>query len=92
VTLDDASLRPLPNVLLHDHPDGGLRPLTTIELARDQHYTALPTTDAGELADRFHRGARRGSLSLYLEGFTHTCGVMQTAEALEKAPTADRQP
>lgn len=84
MTLDDASLRPLPKVLLHDHLDGGLRALTTIELARDQRYTALPTSDAGELADWFHRGAQRGSLSLYLEGFAHTCGVMQTAEALER--------
>ena len=82
--LDDALIRSLPKVLLHDHLDGGLRPQTAIELARDQHYGALPTTDAGELADWFHRGAQRGSLSMYLEGFAHTCGVMQTAEALER--------
>ncbi len=82
--LDDTLLRSVPKVLLHDHLDGGLRPQTAIELARDQHYTALPTTDAGELADWFHRGAHRGSLSTYLEGFAHTCGVMQTVEALER--------
>lgn len=84
MTLDDALIRSLPKVLLHDHLDGGLRPLTTIELAREQHYTGLPTSDAGELAEWFHRGAQRGSLSMYLEGFAHTCGVMQTAEALER--------
>jgi adenosine deaminase len=44
-------------VLLHDHLDGGLRPQTAIELAKDQHYTALPTADAGDLAVWFHRGA-----------------------------------
>lgn len=77
-------LRALPKVLLHDHLDGGLRPETAIELARDQGYTALPTEDAGELAAWFHRGAQRGSLPLYLEGFAHTCGVMQTTEALER--------
>jgi adenosine deaminase len=80
----DPFIQSLPKVLLHDHLDGGLRPQTAIELARDQHYEALPTTDAGDLARWFHRGAQRGSLPLYLEGFTHTCGVMQTEEALER--------
>src|SRR5256885_11653507 len=74
----------LPKVLLHDHLDGGLRPQTIVDLAREQDYRGLPTTDAGELAEWFHRGARRGSLPLYLEGFAHTCGVMQTADALER--------
>ena len=77
-------LRTVPKVLLHDHLDGGLRPQTVIELARDQKYTKLPTTDAGELAVWFQRGAQRGSLPLFLEGFEHTCGVMQTEEALER--------
>ena len=84
MTLTDTFLRSLPKVLLHDHLDGGLRPQTIIELARDQGYTALPTTDPEELGRWFHRGAQRGSLPLYLEGFVHTCGVMQTDEALER--------
>ncbi len=78
-------LRTVPKVLLHDHLDGGLRPQTVIELARDQKYNKLPTQDAGELAEWFHRGATRGSLPLFLEGFDHTCGVLQTEEALERA-------
>jgi adenosine deaminase len=82
--LDDAFIRPLPKVLLHDHLDGGLRPQTIVELAREQAYRDLPTSDAGELAAWFHRGAQRGSLPMYLEGFAHTTGVMQTAEALER--------
>ncbi|MCX6122510.1 MAG: adenosine deaminase [Ignavibacteriales bacterium] len=77
-------IRTLPKVLLHDHLDGGVRPQTVIELAKDQKYKKLPTADAGELAEWFHRGAARGSLSLFLEGFDHTCGVMQTEEALER--------
>jgi len=77
-------IRTLPKVLLHDHLDGGVRPQTIIELAKDQKYKKLPTTDAGELAEWFYRGASRGSLSLFLEGFEHTCGVMQTEEALER--------
>jgi adenosine deaminase len=84
MNLDDTVIRSLPKVLLHDHLDGGLRPQTVVDLARDQGYGGLPTTDAGELAEWFHRGAQRGSLPLYLEGFAHTCGVMQTAEALER--------
>lgn len=77
-------LRSLPKVLLHDHLDGGVRPQTVIELARDQKYKKLPTEDPGELAEWFFRGANKGSLPEYLEGFQHTCGVMQTPEALER--------
>jgi adenosine deaminase len=82
--LDATHIRSLPKVLLHDHLDGGLRPQTIVDLAKEQGYKGLPTTDAGDLATWFHRGAQRGSLPLYLEGFAHTCGVMQTAEALER--------
>jgi len=85
VKLSERFLRTLPKALLHDHLDGGLRPTTIIELARDIKYKKLPTQDPGELAEWFHRGARRGSLPLYLEGFAHTCGVLQTEEALERA-------
>jgi adenosine deaminase len=77
-------LRSLPKALLHDHLDGGVRPATVIELARDSSYKKLPTEDPGELAEWFHRGANRGSLPLFLEGFEHTTGVMQTEEALER--------
>ena len=82
--IPDNILQSVPKVLLHDHLDGGLRPSTIIELARDTGYDRLPTQDPGELATWFHRGAGRGSLPLYLEGFAHTCGVMQTEEALER--------
>ena len=64
--LTDATIKTLPKVLLHDHLDGGLRPQTIVELARDQNYKELPTSEAGELAEWFHRGAQRGSLPLYL--------------------------
>jgi adenosine deaminase len=82
--ISEKNLRAVPKVLLHDHLDGGLRPLTIVELARDLKYEKLPTEDPGELAVWFHRGAQRGSLPLYLEGFAHTTAVMQTAEALER--------
>lgn len=77
-------LRKLPKVLLHEHLDGGLRPATVIELAAELGYTGLPTTDPSDLAAWFHRGAQRGSLPEYLEGFLHTTSVMQTDSALER--------
>lgn len=77
-------IRQAPKVQLHDHLDGGLRPQTVIELARDIGYKELPTTDPDELAEWFHKGANKGSLVEYLEGFVHTCAVMQTRDALER--------
>ncbi|MFD0894080.1 adenosine deaminase [Luteolibacter ambystomatis] len=74
----------IPKVLLHEHLDGGLRPQTILELAKSHRYTGLPTEDAGELAAWFHRGAQRGNLPEYLEGFAHTIGVMQERDALER--------
>jgi adenosine deaminase len=73
-----------PKVVLHDHLDGGLRPTTVVELAAEAGYRDLPTTDPDELAAWFTRGADRGSLELYLEGFAHTIAVMQTPEAVER--------
>ncbi len=77
-------IRRAPKVLLHDHLDGGLRPRTVIELAAAQGYDALPTTDEGALREWFKRGANRHDLTLYLETFAHTVGVMQTADALRR--------
>jgi adenosine deaminase len=75
-------IRSTPKVLLHDHLDGGLRPSTVIELANELKYTKLPTKDPGELGEWFHKGANKGNLVEYLEGFEHTCAVMQTKEGL----------
>ncbi len=80
--------RELPKVLLHEHLDGGLRPSTVIELARENGYRGLPTVDSAELAAWFHRGAQKGNLPEYLEGFAHTSGVMQSEDALEGSPTS----
>ena len=78
------TLRAAPKGLLHDHLDGGLRPGTIVELARELGYTGLPTTDPGALARWFHESASAGSLPLYLRGFAHTIAVMQTPEAVER--------
>jgi adenosine deaminase len=71
-------------VLLHEHLDGVLRPQTIIELAREIGYSDIPTEDPDELAEWFHRGANKGNLAEYLQGFAHTIAVMQTEEALER--------
>ena len=76
--------RKLPKVMLHEHLDGGVRPRTVIELAKQVGYAGLPTDDPGELASWFHRGAQRGNLVEYLEGFAHTTAVMQEREGLER--------
>ena len=77
-------LRAVPKVLLHDHLDGGLRTDTIIEIANELKYKKLPTQDPGELAEWFHRGANKGNLVEYLQGFEHTCAVMQTKEGLTR--------
>ncbi|NIJ14075.1 adenosine deaminase [Saccharomonospora amisosensis] len=78
------ALRSAPKVLLHDHLDGGLRPRTVLELAESTGYRGLPTTDVAELSRWFQQAADSGSLESYLETFAHTCGVMQTEEALAR--------
>ncbi|MGW5052782.1 adenosine deaminase [Actinokineospora sp. NPDC004072] len=76
------TIRRAPKVLLHDHLDGGLRPATVLELADAGGYRGLPHDDAAALGAWFRESADSGSLVRYLEGFAHTCGVMQTEDAL----------
>jgi adenosine deaminase len=77
-------IRRAPKVLLHDHLDGGLRPATIVELARDAGYNDLPSVDVDELAEWFRQVASSGSLEKYLESFRHTVAVMQTREGLAR--------
>ncbi|MBU6213147.1 MAG: adenosine deaminase [Actinomycetales bacterium] len=73
-----------PLVDLHDHLDGGLRPATVIDLARECGYTGLPTTDADDLGRWFVQAADSGSLEQFLQTFAHTVAVLQTPAALER--------
>ena len=81
LTID--AIRRAPKVLLHDHLDGGLRPASIIDLAREIGHE-LPTNDPDDLSLWFQRGADRLDLALYLETFQHTVGVLQSAEALTR--------
>jgi adenosine deaminase len=76
-------IRRAPKALLHDHLDGGLRPVTVADLAAGIGHE-LPATDPAELGEWFIAAADSGSLERYLETFTHTVGVMQTASALHR--------
>lgn len=82
VSPHDPILR-LPKISLHDHLDGGLRPETIVELAAQIGHE-LPTTDPGSLRRWFAEQADSGDLVRYLETFSHTVAVMQTAEALTR--------
>ncbi|MFH1330350.1 MAG: adenosine deaminase [Actinomycetota bacterium] len=81
--MDRAMLERLPKVVLHDHLDGGLRPVTILELAREQGYAGLPETDPAALSRWFFQG-ESATLERYLEAFGQTLAVMQTAEALAR--------
>jgi adenosine deaminase len=82
--LDLAQIRKAPKALLHDHLDGGLRPGTVIEIAEQIGYDGLPVSDADGLATWFRTQSHSGSLERYLEPFSHTVAVMQTAESLHR--------
>jgi adenosine deaminase len=84
VALSIDEIRTVPKVLLHDHLDGGLRPATIVDLAREIGYGELPSYDPGVLALSMTGAARRGHLELYLEPFKHTVAVMQTRQALTR--------
>src|SRR5579862_8557223 len=77
-------IRSAPKVLLHDHLDGGLRPQTVLELAREIGYTDLPGTEVEDLTRALTAGAHRGHLEVYLDAFRHTVAVMQTPDALRR--------
>ena len=67
--------------VLHDHLDGGLRPSTAKELAREINYKPLINVDdPSEFFDR----SNCESLEEYLEAFTHTIALMQSYDHLER--------
>jgi adenosine deaminase len=53
-----------------------------IDIAGQTGYDGLPATEVDELATWFRTQSHSGSLERYLEPFSHTVAVMQTAESL----------
>src|SRR3954453_20516787 len=72
-----------PKVVLHEHLDGGLRPETIIDIARETGHR-LPVDAPDQLERWFVGSASSGSLERYLETFEHTVAVMQRAEHLHR--------
>jgi adenosine deaminase len=83
VTIALDTCRAVPKIALHDHLDGGLRPVTVIEEAAKVGHE-LPATDPEALGRWFFDAADSGSLVRYLETFVHTVAVMQTADSLRR--------
>ena len=77
------SITALPKVSLHDHLDGGLRPQTVIDLAAEIDFE-LPTTDVAKLRRWFIDQSSSGSLEEFLETFSVTTAIMQTAPQLTR--------
>ena len=67
--------------VLHDHLDGGLRPSTAKELAKNIGYKPINNVD--DVANFFDR-SDCDSLEDYLEAFTHTIALMQSYENIEQ--------
>ena len=54
-TLSEDVIARLPKVVLHDHLDGGVRPATVLELARETDYDALPAAELFDTVAEFRR-------------------------------------
>lgn len=83
-TIEGVPVRSLPKVALHEHLDGGLRPGTVLDLAREAGVEA-PAGTARELGEWFAEQANAGSLEGYLQTFELTIAVLQTRDALTRA-------
>ena len=75
-------VRGLPKAELHVHLDGALRPATMLELARQQGIRLPADTPEALAKAMFVRNAK--NLEEYLEKYSITLSVLQSAAALER--------
>lgn len=80
--LTKEQLRRWPKAELHVHLDGAIRPATMLDLAHDQRIRLPADTPDALAQSMLVRGAN--SLEEYLEKYTITLSVLQTAAALER--------
>ena len=71
-----------PKIVLHDHLDGGVRPATVIDLAREANVD-LPTRDPAQLSSWFTITPSMPFGDAW-QRFAVVIGVLQTSEALER--------
>ena len=74
-------VKTVPKAVLHDHLDGGLRVETLIELANEQGYQNLPSSNHDELK-KWIQPKPDKSLAINLEAWDHTIGVMQDQDSI----------
>lgn len=72
-----ADLKSLPKTLLHDHLDGGLRPSTLIDIAREINLQ-LPSYEPSGLQAHIFSACNEGNLEKYLKNFDYTIAAMQS--------------
>lgn len=80
--ITEALIRDLPKTDLHVHLDGSIRLNTLCELAKEYNVEMPSYTEDGMRELVFKD--TYANLPEYLEGFSYTCAVLQTEEALER--------
>jgi len=74
-----AEIKKLPKTLLHDHLDGGLRPATLIDIAKEIAME-LPSFVPEDLQSRIFAACNEGDLEKYLKNFDYTIAAMQSRD------------